>query len=603
MASAGLIERTTERLPGRGRPRHRYTTTHAALLLLFATHERRLGPLVWRAIQSVCGDELAEKVLDELSQRLAERYRRRITETTPEGRLRQMNDLLSEEGVLVEVDEHDGNVTLRQRSCPFAMMFEETRMACCMDQMVMSHVVGKSVRRTSCRHDGDPCCVFEIVPEGTSGGIRQTRGQQRLTQFVEWVGGLHRPGTRRGRRDIYLDRLFRAFGQPGCLEVGGQAEFRVRKAAEDGGGVAFADYVWKPVVLVEMKRRGTDLAKHFRQAFDYWVRLVPDRPRYTVLCNFDEFWIYDFDVQMDVPVDRVPLAELPDRHGPLAFLFPTNETPVFGNDHEKVTREAADRLATCFNKLLARGVPRQTAQRFILQMLVALFADDIGLLERYFVDRLLDECRSPAEAYDLLGGLFDAMNTPGKTPGGRFKGVDYFNGGLFAEPVRLELYEDELNQLRQASKSDWSRVRPEIFGTIFEHSLGSEDRHAFGAHFTSPVDIMKIVAPDDRRAVDGPDREREHGQAAQRPGPPDARVPRARSGVRQRQFPLHRLPRAETARSAAVRADRREIEEGQSAAAAFRPRDRRPVFRHRRHPVRRRVGQGHDDDRPEAGDR
>jgi hypothetical protein len=319
--------------------------------------------------------------------------------------------------------------------------------------------------------------------------------EQRLRQFVDWVAG-YVTGDEKGQAQIYLDRLFQAFGRAGCLDVGGQTEFRVRKATEDGGGIAFADYVWKPVVLIEMKRRGTDLAKHFRQAFDYWVRLVPGRPRYTVLCNFDEFWIYNFDVQMDVPVDRVPLAELPERFGPLAFLFTTNETPVFGNDHEKVTREAADRLATCFNKLIARRVPRDIAQRFILQMLVALFADDIGLLERYFVDRLLDECRSPAEAYDLLGGLFEAMNTPGKTAGGRFKGVDYFNGGLFAEPVRLELHEDELNQLRQASKSDWSQVRPEIFGTIFEHSLEQKtQRHAFGAHFTSPVDIMKIVNP------------------------------------------------------------------------------------------------------------
>jgi hypothetical protein len=42
------------------------------------------------------------------------------------------------------------------------------------------------------------------------------------------------------------------------------------------------------------------------------------------------------------------------------------------------------------------------------------------------------------------------MNSPGKTDGGRYKGVDYFNGGLFAEPVHLELYSDELNQLREA---------------------------------------------------------------------------------------------------------------------------------------------------------
>ena len=42
------------------------------------------------------------------------------------------------------------------------------------------------------------------------------------------------------------------------------------------------------------------------------------------------------------------------------------------------------------------------------------------------------------DSYDLPGGLFDAMNAPGKTPGGRYAGVDYFNGGLFRGPARRD---------------------------------------------------------------------------------------------------------------------------------------------------------------------
>jgi SAM-dependent methyltransferase len=319
--------------------------------------------------------------------------------------------------------------------------------------------------------------------------------QDRLSEFTQWATR-HIRGDEKGEAQIFLDRLFKAFGQPGVLNVGGQPEFRIRKAQEDGGGVAFADYVWKPIVLIEMKKRGTDLSKHYRQALDYWIRLAPDRPQWVVLCNFDEFWIYDFDsAQIDTPLDTVSIAELPARFGPLAFLFPSDNQPVFGNDHEAVTREAADRLATCFNKLISRKVERRVAQRFILQMLVALFAKNAGLLDTYLVTKLLDECREPADGFDLLGGLFVAMNTPGGVRGGRYKGVEYFNGGLFAEPAHVELYNDELHQLREAAKSDWSKVRPEIFGTLFEHSLDHEERHAFGAHFTAPVDIMKIVGP------------------------------------------------------------------------------------------------------------
>jgi len=318
--------------------------------------------------------------------------------------------------------------------------------------------------------------------------------QEKLAEFTNWCSE-HVTGDEKGQAQIFLDRLFQAFGQAGCLDVGGKTEFRIRKANEDGGGTAFADYVWKPIVLIEMKKRGENLQKHYRQAFDYWTRLVPNRPRYVVLCNFDEFRVYDFDTDLDTPKDTVALTDLPMRWGPLTFLSPGSPKPTFENDREKVTREAADCLAECFRKLVKRGVPQPMAQRFILQMLVALFAEDIDLLPKYFVTHILEDCSTPASAYDLIGGLFEAMNTNPPTSGGRFKGVRYFNGGLFREPARLEIHDLELVLLRKAAKFDWSKVQPEVFGTLFQHSMDDDERHAFGAHFTSPSDIMKIVGP------------------------------------------------------------------------------------------------------------
>ena len=313
----------------------------------------------------------------------------------------------------------------------------------------------------------------------------------KLAAFAAWAG-THIKGDEKGEAQLFLDRLFQSFGWDGLKEAGATLEQRVKNAA---GGTFFPDLVWKPVVVIEMKKRGTDLAKHYSQAFTYWTRLVPNRPRYAVLCNFDEFWVYDFETQLDTPVDKVDLASLPKRFGPLGFLFPGDIAPVFGNHQETVTRQAADKLAECFNLMVKRGVEQPLAQRFILQMLMALFAEDIGLLEKYFVTEVLDECKSKQDTFDLLGGLFTAMNTKGGVTGGRFKGVAYFNGGLFAAPAYVELDADQRTLLKEASQFDWSKVRPEIFGTIFEHSLGKAARHATGAHYTSPVDIMKVVGP------------------------------------------------------------------------------------------------------------
>lgn len=104
--------------------------------------------------------------------------------------------------------------------------------------------------------------------------------KQWLADFVSWVAD-HIKGDEKGEAQIFLDRLFVAFGHKGVKEAGATLEQRVKKA--DNRGTAFADLVWKPIVLIEMKRRGEDLNRHYRQAFDYWTRLVPGRPRYVVL--------------------------------------------------------------------------------------------------------------------------------------------------------------------------------------------------------------------------------------------------------------------------------------------------------------------------------
>ncbi|MFJ6404678.1 DNA methyltransferase [Streptomyces hydrogenans] len=323
-----------------------------------------------------------------------------------------------------------------------------------------------------------------------------TRGSETLRAQLDALvkyRKAHLTGDEKGEAQVFLDRLFRAFGHEGVREAGATLEMRIKKS--DQKGTAFADLMWKPRCLIEMKRVGTNLKRHYRQAFDYWVQAVPDRPRYVILCNFDDFWIYDFDQQLDEPVDRVALEDLPQRSDAFAFLFPYEEKPIFRNDLVAVTREAASDVARVFKQIHGRGIPRIKAQLFTLQSVMAMFAEDIGMLPTHSFTRALDDSETGSDAYDLLFGLFREMNTPGVTPSGRYKGTPYFNGGLFAEVYPVELTTDELNDLRHACETDWSAVRPEIFGTLFEGSMDEGERHAQGAHFTSQADIAKIVGP------------------------------------------------------------------------------------------------------------
>jgi hypothetical protein len=47
--------------------------------------------------------------------------------------------------------------------------------------------------------------------------------KQRLAEFVDWTKH-NIDCDEKGKAQIFLDRLFQAFGQKGCIEVGGTPE-------------------------------------------------------------------------------------------------------------------------------------------------------------------------------------------------------------------------------------------------------------------------------------------------------------------------------------------------------------------------------------------
>jgi DeoR family transcriptional regulator, suf operon transcriptional repressor len=163
LVAGGFVEQGTERLPGRGRPRHLYKATNSALSLLFASNQRLVVPAIWRALGEVGGDDMMHKVLKRVSRILAEHYGSQITAKKPKERLQQLINLLTAEGGLIEaVENEQGQLVLYKRNCPFISMVDEKRSVCYIDQEMLTAVVGRPVRQIACRHEGAPCCTFEI---------------------------------------------------------------------------------------------------------------------------------------------------------------------------------------------------------------------------------------------------------------------------------------------------------------------------------------------------------------------------------------------------------------------------------------------------------
>ena len=308
-------------------------------------------------------------------------------------------------------------------------------------------------------------------------------------------------GRERQESQTFLIEFFKMFGHEGVIQAGATFDLPIPKASRKGN-IGYADLWWprdsQATLLIEMKSRGENLNKHYGQAWDYSKQLTP-RPKYVILCNFDEFWIYDFDIQIDTPLDKIRLIDLAERLEAFRFMEFTLEPPQFRNNQVEITQIVAKRMGALYTLLKVRskksGFTELIAQKFTLQCVMAMFAEDTKLLKDSLFSTCLEECLSGKSSFDLLNdGLFRRMNSL-SNPVGRYKNVDYFNGGLFAEVYPIELNREELKYLKLAADQDWSKVRPAIFGSIFESTVNENERHIGGIHFTSENDIMKIVRP------------------------------------------------------------------------------------------------------------
>lgn len=262
-------------------------------------------------------------------------------------------------------------------------------------------------------------------------------------------------------------------------------------------GNGFADAYIKDVVIIEMKDRNKfktskDLEKCLPQALKYWEAKGKHVP-YLVLCNFDDFIIFD---TRDGEKHHIKLAELETRIETFDFLRKIN--PQFIPEQEAVTKKSARLMGELYRSLRNRIKNRDNeVDIFVLQCLFCLFSEDIGYLPSQTftncIRRIKDGEDNSANILSTLFKMMDEKDSVRKK--GRFENVRYFNGPLFRIRPEFILDEKEVKLLWDSCELNWIYVRPEIFGALFESAQTKSDRHKDGMHFTSEDDIMKVVGP------------------------------------------------------------------------------------------------------------
>ena len=304
-------------------------------------------------------------------------------------------------------------------------------------------------------------------------------------------------GSERSEAQTFLNELFECYGTD-RLAAGARFE-------DAHASVGIMDLYWSGVCIVEMKApgRANKLADHRQQAMGYWressdIESGVEAPPYVVLCAFHRFEVWVPGKFPTQPVADLSLDELPDRYDALMFLAGVGLRASFLNHHLALTTEATQAVTKLYHHLADRGAaPIDELHRFLLQAVWCFFAEDLGMLDGYPIQTIVDVLRrdQTRSSYAELGALFDVLNQKGNhNRQGVLAGTRYVNGDLFARPAKLYLEVDELDLMAVAAAFDWRKVNPTIFGSLLEGVLG-ERRRELGAHYTHEIDILKIVEP------------------------------------------------------------------------------------------------------------
>ncbi|HEX8459880.1 MAG TPA: type IIL restriction-modification enzyme MmeI, partial [Segetibacter sp.] len=89
----------------------------------------------------------------------------------------------------------------------------------------------------------------------------------------------------------FLEQFFNVFGINRRKVA--SFEHKVKKLNEQDG---YIDLFWKGVILIEMKSRGKNLDKAYKQAKEYLHNLPQhELPKYILISDFENFRLYDQD--------------------------------------------------------------------------------------------------------------------------------------------------------------------------------------------------------------------------------------------------------------------------------------------------------------------
>lgn len=208
--------------------------------------------------------------------------------------------------------------------------------------------------------------------------------------------------------------------------------------------------------------------------------------------------------------------EFPNHFG--AFLPLAGITTVEPIRENTFDIRATSQLNKLYVELLKDNPDWATAERrhemnnFIARLIFCLFAEDTGIFGQpsLFTKTVRTmSTRNDGNTDEVIHEIFRAMTIEAdrrdvaKVP--RWASAfPYVNGGLFSGSLEVPKFSNTARSyLLRVSELDWTKVNPDIFGSMIQAIADEDERGQLGMHYTSVPNILKVLNPlflDDLRA-------------------------------------------------------------------------------------------------------
>lgn len=180
--------------------------------------------------------------------------------------------------------------------------------------------------------------------------------------------------------------------------------------------------------------------------------------------------------------------------------------------------KATGRLNRLYIELLkdnpdwAKADRRADMNHFMARLIFCFFAEDTDIFHPSYRFTATVEKLSAGDAgntHEVIQQLFRAMNT--KQADREKEGIPrwadgfpYVNGQLFSGSTEVPRFSKiARTYLIHIGNLDWTKINPDIFGSMIQAVADDDERGALGMHYTSVPNILKVLNPlflDDLRA-------------------------------------------------------------------------------------------------------